>query len=161
MPRTEMPRRSGRKADTETLEIDSTITTITAKKRGRSIKVEAEEISASVSRPPPAKRSRKNIKEEAGSDNDSLATDLPGHIKASRVKVEKGEETQTPKQGLAKHTPEADDEDVEEKKPSKKRKTKEEKAAEAMPLAARAAVGTLKHAMHVGAHVSGAGGNSP
>lgn len=40
----------------------------------------------------------------------------------------------------------------------KKRKTKEEKEAEAMPLAARTAVSSLKKAMYIGAHVSGAGG---
>jgi AP endonuclease-1 len=40
----------------------------------------------------------------------------------------------------------------------KKRKTKEEKAAEAMPLAARTPIQTLKKAMYIGAHVSGAGG---
>ena len=40
----------------------------------------------------------------------------------------------------------------------KKRKTKEEKEAEAMPLAARTSIQTLKRAMYIGAHVSGAGG---
>ncbi|KAG9241638.1 DNA lyase [Calycina marina] len=44
------------------------------------------------------------------------------------------------------------------KKQPKKRKTKEEKETESMPLATRTAVETLKKAMHLGAHVSGAGG---
>jgi len=39
-------------------------------------------------------------------------------------------------------------------KPKRKRKTKEEKEAEAMPLVER----TLGHALHIGAHVSAAGG---
>ncbi|XMA19339.1 hypothetical protein WAI453_012130 [Rhynchosporium graminicola] len=51
-----------------------------------------------------------------------------------------------------------DNEDAEDNKSKKKRKTKEEKEAEAMPIAARTAVGTLKSAMRIGAHVSGAGG---
>ncbi|KAI9739901.1 MAG: hypothetical protein M1818_004957 [Claussenomyces sp. TS43310] len=45
-----------------------------------------------------------------------------------------------------------------EKKAKKPRKTKEEKEAEAMPLAARTAVQGLKRAMYIGAHVSAAGG---
>ncbi|KAK3941579.1 xylose isomerase-like protein [Diplogelasinospora grovesii] len=54
-----------------------------------------------------------------------------------------------------------DDEDEPEAKkpPPKKRKTKAEKEAEDMvPLAARTAVSSLKKAMYIGAHVSGAGG---
>jgi len=47
------------------------------------------------------------------------------------------------------------DSDVPEEKPSRKRKTKEEKEAEAMPLAARTAIGSK---MVIGAHVSSAGG---
>lgn len=50
------------------------------------------------------------------------------------------------------------DGEIEGKKDKKKRKTKEEKESEAMPLAARTAVGSLKKAMYIGAHVSGAGG---
>ncbi|CAD6439207.1 18583cfa-7e5f-4830-b4d1-0df306cf5db3 [Sclerotinia trifoliorum] len=57
---------------------------------------------------------------------------------------------------------EDEDEAVEEptagKKLTKKRKTKEEKEAEIMPLAQRTLVSTLKQAIHIGAHVSGAGG---
>jgi AP endonuclease-1 len=40
----------------------------------------------------------------------------------------------------------------------KKRKTKAEKEEEAMPLASRTAVSTLQKGMHIGAHVSAAGG---
>lgn len=40
----------------------------------------------------------------------------------------------------------------------KKRKTKAEKEDEAMPLASRTVVATLQKGMHIGAHVSAAGG---
>jgi len=50
-------------------------------------------------------------------------------------------------------------EPVEKEKPApKKRKTKKDKEAEAMPLAQRTTVSSLKRAMYIGAHVSGAGG---
>ncbi|SPQ18707.1 6b5d16b0-17db-40a8-9100-22a9f8210bc3 [Thermothielavioides terrestris] len=76
----------------------------------------------------------------------------------------------TPKRKAARIEPEADGEDaenidpVEEQdggtKPAvKKRKTASKKDVDdTMPLAARTAVTSLKHAMHIGAHVSGAGG---
>lgn len=51
-----------------------------------------------------------------------------------------------------------DGETIDEKKPIKKRKTKEDKNAETMPLAGRTLVSTLKKAVHIGAHVSAAGG---
>ncbi|OBT78058.1 hypothetical protein VF21_03123 [Pseudogymnoascus sp. 05NY08] len=44
------------------------------------------------------------------------------------------------------------------KKPVKKRKTKEEAENDAMPVAARTAVATLKRKMYIGAHISAAGG---
>lgn len=50
----------------------------------------------------------------------------------------------------------------EAKKPAaKKRKTKAGKEDENMPLAARTAISSLKKAMYIGAHVSGAGGLCP
>lgn len=50
----------------------------------------------------------------------------------------------------------------EPKKPAaKKRKTKAEKEDEKMPLAARTVISSMKRAMYIGAHVSGAGGLSP
>jgi AP endonuclease 1 len=49
------------------------------------------------------------------------------------------------------------DQEVEGKKVKKKRKTKE-KEVEAMPLAPRTSIQTLKRAIYIGAHVSGAGG---
>jgi AP endonuclease-1 len=51
--------------------------------------------------------------------------------------------------------------DIDEKKVTKKRKTKEDKEAESMPLAARTSISTLKKAMYIGAHVSAAGGEFP
>ncbi|RYP54163.1 hypothetical protein DL768_000942 [Monosporascus sp. mg162] len=47
---------------------------------------------------------------------------------------------------------------VEEAKPKKKRKSAKEKAEEAIPLAKRTAVSSLKKSMYIGAHVSSAGG---
>lgn len=52
----------------------------------------------------------------------------------------------------------AEEEDKVEKKVVKKRKTKEEKEAELIPLAPRTDVSTLKRKMFIGAHISGAGG---
>lgn len=51
-----------------------------------------------------------------------------------------------------------EEQDEKEKPGPKKRKTKKDKEADAMPLAARTAVSSLKRAMFIGAHVSGAGG---
>lgn len=45
-----------------------------------------------------------------------------------------------------------------EKPAAKKRKTKAEKEEENMPLAARTVISSMKRAMYIGAHVSGAGG---
>ncbi|ROV91282.1 hypothetical protein VSDG_07779 [Cytospora chrysosperma] len=52
----------------------------------------------------------------------------------------------------------AEEEDEEDKPRPKKRKTKKEQEDEAMPLAERTVVSSLKKAMYIGAHVSGAGG---
>ncbi|RFU31316.1 hypothetical protein B7463_g5032, partial [Scytalidium lignicola] len=51
-----------------------------------------------------------------------------------------------------------DQEDLVDDKPKKKRKTKEEKEAEAMPLAVRTLIKSLKKPMYIGAHISAAGG---
>ncbi|KUI53908.1 DNA-(apurinic or apyrimidinic site) lyase 1 [Cytospora mali] len=53
---------------------------------------------------------------------------------------------------------EEEDEEENEKPQPKKRKTKKEKEDDAMPLAERTVVSSLKRAMYIGAHVSGAGG---
>lgn len=49
-------------------------------------------------------------------------------------------------------------EEAEDEPTAKKRKTKKDKVDEMPPLAARTAVSSLKKAMYIGAHVSGAGG---
>lgn len=51
------------------------------------------------------------------------------------------------------------DEEADTTKGKKKQKTKEEMEAEALPLAVRTSVQTLKRTMYIGAHVSGAGGS--
>lgn len=57
------------------------------------------------------------------------------------------------------HECDSHDEDVKEEEPTpKKRKTKKDNVNDMAPLAARTAVSSLKKAMYVGAHVSGAGG---
>ncbi|TPX15404.1 uncharacterized protein E0L32_004384 [Thyridium curvatum] len=82
----------------------------------------------------------------------------------TKVKIEK----QSPRKRKAAAIKEEDEDDdfenidpaeaKETKKPApKKRKTKV-KEEDAMPLAARTAIGSLKRAMYIGAHVSGAGG---
>lgn len=58
------------------------------------------------------------------------------------------------------HGEEADEEEEKAKPTPKKRKTKKEKEDEAMPLAKRTVVSTLKRPMYIGAHVSGAGGKT-
>lgn len=82
----------------------------------------------------------------------------------TKVKIEK-QSPQKRKAAAIKEEDEDDDfenvdpaEEKETKKPApKKRKTKV-KEEDAMPLAARTAIGSLKRAMYIGAHVSGAGG---
>lgn len=69
--------------------------------------------------------------------------------------------TQSPKKAKVKRKAESDEEanqELDSKKLKKKRKTKEEKEAEAMPLAARTSIQSLKKSIYIGAHVSGAGG---
>ncbi|GAB7346688.1 hypothetical protein MBLNU459_g1808t1 [Dothideomycetes sp. NU459] len=89
---------------------------------------------------PNTTRRKKTVKveEEAAQGEDEDEEDVPlNPTKRTKVKS-----TQTI------------DHQVTEKKAVRKRKTKEEKEAEAMPLAAR----TLGHKMYIGAHVSSAGG---
>lgn len=123
---------------------------------------------------PPAKRSRQVKKEplpEVAVDvgqfaEEEVATVVVTKTKQTRkkkiteVKEEQEEEEETapatkgnrPVKPKAKALKEEGEEDV--KKVTKKRKTKAEREAEAMPLAAR----TIGHKMVIGAHVSAAGG---
>ncbi|TVY17757.1 DNA-(apurinic or apyrimidinic site) lyase 1 [Lachnellula arida] len=159
-----MPRRSSRKSENEIIETaTSEATSITPRKGRKSVKVEAAEAVTKVS---PTKSTKKKIKKEVEVDEEEEdIQDKSEAPKISRVKskiVVKEETEQKPKKAPAKRkakTEEDDDEgDADDTKVKKKRKTKEEKEAEAMPLAPRTIISTLKQAMHIGAHVSAAGG---
>lgn len=144
---------------------DTETETNTPKKRRTTVKLETTEVIARSS-PRSAKTARKTLKEESDSEEEVLqplnesATALKIKRVKSKVVVEKKSKSK-PAKTKAEVT-EGEDEDeqegAEEQIVPKKRKTKEEKEAEAMPIAARTVIATLKHAMHIGAHVSGAGG---
>ena len=95
-----------------------------------------------VAQQPSSKKRRvKKVKEKIQEDEGVGLEQSDSKKKRKKtVKQEKGVKT------------EANGDVVEKKKP--KRKTKEEKEAEAMPLALR----TIGHKLFIGAHVSGAGG---
>ncbi|TVY27878.1 DNA-(apurinic or apyrimidinic site) lyase [Lachnellula hyalina] len=157
-----MPRRSSRKSEKEIIETVISEGTSTTPKEGRkSLKVEANEAVTKVS---PTKSAKKKIKKEVEIDEEEDDTqETPVVPKINRVKsktVVKEETEQKPKKTPAKRKAktEEDEDDANDTKVKKKRKTKEEKEAEAMPLATRTVVSTLKQAMHIGAHVSAAGG---
>lgn len=86
-----------------------------------------------------------------------------GKRKASEPDDEEAETKPAPKRKIKDEDDEGDEKVVEKpaKKPVKKRKTKEETENDAMPVAARTAVSTLKRKMYFGAHISAAGGKSP
>jgi AP endonuclease-1 len=131
-----MPRRANHGIETEESIIGSAQNVLTPKKGRKSAKIEATEVIAEVEQTLVTKSSKKKVKAEIDSYEEVLTTPK------RKAKTE-------------------DDEDgAAEKKATKKRKTKEEKEAEAMPLAARTVVGTLKKALYIGAHVSGAGGKT-
>lgn len=138
--------------------------TNTPKKGRTTVKIETELIARSS--PRSAKTDRKSLREESDPEDEEEEEDIKSARTQkiqSKVAVEK-----KPKSKPAKRKAEVTEEDAdkkegseaeaEDKKVTKKRKTKEEKEAEAMPIATRTAIGSLKHAMHIGAHVSGAGG---
>ncbi|TVY57078.1 DNA-(apurinic or apyrimidinic site) lyase 1 [Lachnellula cervina] len=159
-----MPRRSSRKSGNEIIKTATgEATSISPRKGRKSVKVEAVEAVTKVSA---TKSTKKKIKKEVEVDEEEDdIKDKSVAPKISRVKskiVVKEEIEQKPKKAPAKRkakTEEDEDEgDADDTKAKKKRKTKEEKEAEAMPLAARTVISTLKQAMHIGAHVSAAGG---
>jgi AP endonuclease-1 len=149
-----MARSSSKKAATEI----NTAETVVAKRGQQPSKVEA-----------PLKGEKKgNTKAKAKNDSDDESLVTPKKSSA-KVKVEKNvvksetliEEHIVPKQKALtkrKAKTQGDDDDGADDKATKKRKTKQEKEAEAMPLAARTVIGSMKKAMHIGAHVSAAGG---
>jgi AP endonuclease-1 len=156
-----MSRRASRKSDTKSLEIDLATPTSTPKKGRKTVKIETTEVATTIQKLSPAK-SKKKVKAELRSDEEIIKAPKR-KISSVKAKVTVEKHAPKPKKSPAKRKARAeDDEDVDsdEGKIKKKRKTKEEKEAEAMPIAARTAIGTLKKAMHIGAHVSGAGGMS-
>lgn len=166
-----MPRRSSRKTEIDVLAVESVQATVTPKKGRRAGKVETQsteiEVITKTETISPAKSKKPSKpKQEVDSDDDLLVTPRKTSLeaKANGVTAKKNTEEEhdaKPKKAPTKRKAKIDeDDDGEEKKAPKKRKTKEEKEAEAMPVAARTLVGSLKKAMHIGAHVSGAGGES-
>jgi AP endonuclease-1 len=127
------------------------------------VKIETTEVATTIQKPSPAK-SKKKVKAALESDEEIIETPKR-KINSVKAKVTVEKEAPKPKKALAKRKAKTGDDadedaDADENKSKKKRKTKEEKEAEAMPIAARTAIATLKKAMHIGAHVSGAGGMS-
>jgi AP endonuclease-1 len=92
--------------------------------------------------------SKKTTRKRKVQVEDDQDNEVPAPAKRSRKRILKVEEEEQEVVGLAS----ADE--VVEKKVKKKRKTKEEKAAEAMPIASR----SIGHKLFIGAHVSSAGG---
>ncbi|KAK2624052.1 hypothetical protein QTJ16_006686 [Diplocarpon rosae] len=160
-----MPRRSSRKTESEALDADHTEMPSAAPKKGhKAVKVEAEEVVAQVRKTSSAKSTKKkavNTKIESEGESDDAQDQLATKVKVDRVEAVVVAEGKAPGgKKAAKRKVDKDDgnEDSVEGNSKKKRKTKEEKEAEEMPLAARTVVGTLKSAMHIGAHVSASGG---
>jgi AP endonuclease-1 len=160
-----MPRRPSQKTDNRASE-DGNVDIIATPKKGRkTVKVEETEVIPVLE----AKSVKKGV--NTGSLNEGENAEQlknSAEVKINRVKAQaalaeetnpKSKKSSIKRKKAAKdEEDEEDDEDASEKKVIKKRKTKEEKEAEAMPLAARTLVGGLKKAMYIGAHVSGAGG---
>ncbi|KAI9658697.1 MAG: hypothetical protein M1821_002257 [Bathelium mastoideum] len=133
----------------------------TQKATGKATKAETEELTEEIvgARPKKATRttkkaktevvSKKELKSENGGATDGIEVDS----KATPTTSRKGRKA-TVKKVETKEESDVDEEGTTVQKVTKKRKTKEEKEAEAMPLIAR----TLGQKMFVGAHVSSAGG---
>ena len=162
-----MSRRSSRKTDIQIPESVPANAIAAPKKEQTAGKIEETKPVAKS----PAKPTKKKAEAEAEYVEENLGeTEGSFAIKINRVKAKavlKEDKTPKPKKAAVKRKAKAEDsedgdEDVDKiagkKKATKKRKTKEEKEAEKMPLSARTSVVTLKKAMHIGAHVSGAGG---
>ncbi|KAL3419079.1 apurinic endonuclease [Phlyctema vagabunda] len=131
----------------------------------RNPKEEEEELEAQIETPPvsskPGKDSKRTVAVSTAVKEDLVTQSSLPERKISSVKGKAATEKIKPQAKVKRKTKDTEDdieENIEDKKVVKKRKTKEEKEAEAMPLAERTLVGTLKKAMHIGAHVSGAGG---
>jgi AP endonuclease-1 len=97
---------------------------------------------------PPSKKGRKAVEEQLEAERETVGD----HTASENSPVKSQKSSTKRKVEVEKVRDETDDKKV------KKRKTKEEKESEEMPLAVRTPIETLKRAMYIGAHVSGAGG---
>lgn len=111
-------------------------------------KRQREQDEPSVSPPPVKRRTKAGTKAKAEPESEPRVEAKPEP--KTKTKPTKRTEADSQPQDTAASQPDQ----PEDGSQPKKRKTKEQKAAEAMPLASR----TLNHALVVGAHVSGAGG---
>lgn len=157
------PRRSGRNAnaavsDTPATEASSAAT----KKVGKDTKTENTGVPklAANSIRSNAKENSGNLEDADENEDGKKAINIPKIAKTVNLKKEAAVVTKNkaPVKRKLKEEEDEDEEDKEEKKVTKKRKTKEEKETETMPLVERTLVSTLKKAVYIGAHVSGAGG---
>lgn len=164
-----MPRKSINKTEIPVSKTESTEVTVIARK-GRGSARAKEETTEGIkieTKSPSRSKKQPNYKQETDSEDEEILAPkkTSAKLKGKAVKASepiKDEEESKPKKAPAKRKAKAED-DTEEgggKKAPKKRKTKEDKEAEAMPVAARTLVSSLKKAMYIGAHVSGAGGIS-
>ena len=159
-----MSRRLSQKINNTVLATEPAETIATPRKGRKAVKVEATDAAVKS----PAKSTNK-VKTEIGHEDENIEVpeDSP-KIKINQVKAKAVfEEEKAPKSKKASSKrrvkaeddeDENEDEDAGGKKVTKKRKTKGEKEAESMPLAARTSIELLKKGMHIGAHVSSAGG---
>lgn len=159
-----MPRRVAKKAEGQEIDDQRTATPSSTPRKGRKVvKVEETAVVAQATR---TSRATKQVYKEESESEEVVESPKKSSAKLkinrvkSKVVVEEKPHPKAAKRKAKAGDEDEDDEgaDADEKKVKKKRKTKEEKEAEAMPLAARTAIGTLKHAMHIGAHVSASGG---
>jgi len=160
-----MSRRSSKRVEIPETELGSDKLTVTPKKGRKGPQVESTIAATDIETTSKAKANpKKQVIPELDTDDEPLVAALKQPATARKINRVRGkataEEQEIPKQKTpAKRKVKAEDgaDDTDRKTP-KKRKTKEEKEAETMPLTARTVVATLKKAMHIGAHVSGAGG---
>jgi AP endonuclease-1 len=144
---------------------------ISTPKKGRKVvKVESTKVTVTtkIEKSTPTKSRKVKAEVDPNEEDIAVPAKLPTKVKVSQVKVKavlEGESApKTKKAPAPKRKAKTEDDEDEDKegagnnKGKKKRKTKQEKEAEAMPLAERTAIGALKKAMHIGAHVSAAGG---
>lgn len=173
-----MSRRTRQKIDYRTSDEESSeeiaAPISTPKKSRKVVQVESTKVAVTtkVEKSTPTKSRKVKAEFDPREDGIAIPAKPPTKVKITEVKVkavlegESGPKTRkapAPKRKAI--TEDAEDEDENENeeaggdnKVKKKRKTKREKEAEAMPLAERTLIGALKKAMHIGAHVSAAGG---